>query len=599
MPCSLLSWLGRNALATFCRVAILAVSLGHPFVSRGEAPTVETTGATPLGNSGVTLNGIVHPHGVPTSYWFEFGPTTQYGQSTERRDVPPALAAFYREEWHSGTCGWAGGMSGTDLAHHPDGGAPGGFVRFSEPSGLDPNHIDGIGWLHLASYFYPGWHLNSAGASAFLAVGSPDLRDARVSLSVRGNDWHSHGAELIWWSQTQSNDEASDDPRRPNWAYTGFSLNEALRSGKWEHVEYRLLNDSRKWTYAGNNAAQNRAMYEYGSIDAAQRDMDIDFFHLLAFVNPDQPPTGSIDFDNFEIAYRNYSLLLPGNGGQLRAQPPSAESADRLTDGWRNGTERMWRSAPHPQGPLEFVWDLARPVTVTAVQIHQHTQWPSREVEVAVSPDGQSWEVVEIEPLPEQSSQGANLAFVLRRHLSLPARALRVRILSGYRAEHWGLGEIEVFGTGAILRPGDEPFHVNLDLTARTPGETIHYRLVALNEHGRAEGADQTFVVPSQSTPHTVLEPAARIRTTSAQLVGRVCPMGYDTESYFEYGAESKFDRKSPPIDCGQQITPRSVLFTVNDLEPGTTYQYRLVAENERGRSVSEPAVFTTPETDE
>ena len=32
-----------------------------------------------------------------------------------------------------------------------------------------------------------------------------------------------------------------------------------------------------------------------------------------------------------------------------------------------------------------------------------------------------------------------------------PARQAKVRVMSGYRAEHWGLGEIEFFGAGAVM----------------------------------------------------------------------------------------------------------------------------------------------------
>jgi hypothetical protein len=582
-----------------CRSLLIATfAAGVTAVCRGEAPTLETHDATPLGTTGLTVNGVVHPHGVPTRYWFEYGPTAQYGSTTDVRDVPPRLAAYYREDWNAGIGGWSGGMSGKDLVHQPDG--EGGFVRFSEPSGLDPNHIDGIGWLHLASYFYPGWHLNTEGTSAFLAAGAPDFRDARVSLAVRGNDWQPNGSELVWWSQTQSNDATSTDPRRPNWAYTGFSLNDHLQSGDWERVDYRLLNDSRNWTYAGNNVAQNRAVYEYGSIDAAQRDMDLDFFHLLAFVNPDQLPTGSIDFDDFEIAYRNYNLLLPSNGGQLNSSPAASEgSGAALTDGWRNGKDRSWLSTADPAAPLEFVYEFDRPVTIAAVQLHQHSEWPSRQVEVSVTPDGRTWELLFNERLPPDSPQGSNFAYLLRRNLSAPARSIRVRVLSGYRQEHWGLGEIEVFGTGAVMQPDDEPFHVNLDITQRAPGEQIHYRLVAENEHGRIAGADKVFTVPARPAPQIVVENAARVTASSATFKARVCPMGSRTESYFEYGVNSDFDRKTPRMYCGRQITPRSVLQNVTGLQSGTTYQYRLVSENENGTSVGDPVTFTTPEASE
>jgi hypothetical protein len=75
--------------------------------------------------------------------------------------------------------------------------------------------------------------------------------------------------------------------------------------------------------------------------------------------------------------------------------------------------------------------------------------------------------------------------------------------------------------------------------------------------------------------------------------------MGSRTEAYFEYGTDSKFDRSTPRVYCGRQITPRSVLAPVTELKPGTTYQYRLVAENDNGVGVSEPSTLTTPQSDD
>jgi hypothetical protein len=543
-----------------------------------------------------TVNGTVHPHALPTRYWFEFGPTTDYGSQTAVHDVPPRLAAHYMETWDRGHGGWSGGMTGTDLVHHSEGGASGGFMRFSEPSGLDPNHIDGIGWLHLASYFYPGWHPVDIGANAYLAAGIPDFRDARISLSVRGNNWRPNGSELVWWSQTQSNDETSSDPRRPNWAYTGFSLNDSLQSGEWEQVEYRLLNDSRLWTYAGNNVAQGRALYEYGSIDAAQKRLDIDFFHLLAFVNPDAPPAGTIDFDDFAVTYRNYSLLLPSNGGRLRTSPPGVSDPAALTDGWRNGPDRMWVSTANPAAPLEFIYDFVRPVTIHAVQVHQHADWPSRAIEILTSTDaGQTWSPPASAELPESSPHGPNFAFYLQRKLSTPANAIKFRVLSGFRSEHWGLGELEVFGAGAEMQPDDEPFHVNLDVDGLRPGMKCHYRLVAENSQGRTNGADQVYILPGDARPLVSLNPAARITATSAQPCARLCPLGSRTEWYFEYGADESLGHKTAVTYGGLQQTPRSVFATIADLQPATKYFYRLVATNEAGTSISEVGTFTTP----
>jgi hypothetical protein len=107
-------------------------------------PEVETRPASPLGNSAFTANGRIQPHGLPTKYWFEFGPTETYGNVTRPQSLPPKRAAYYHEIWDHGPGGWMGGKG---LVHHSTGVASAGFMRFREPSGDDPATLTD-GWRH-------------------------------------------------------------------------------------------------------------------------------------------------------------------------------------------------------------------------------------------------------------------------------------------------------------------------------------------------------------------------------------------------------------------------------------------------------------------
>ncbi len=561
-------------------------------------PTVVTGAAEALGLDAMTANGTVHPHGRATTWYFEHGPTTAYGSRTPETPLPPRLAAHYHESWDDSTGGWAGwGAKG--LEHHAKGGAAGGFVRFAEPSRDDPNHVSGIGTVHLAKYVYPGpWHQVAKLPGLYLAAGDPDLRDARVSLYVRGNRWQPNGSELVWWTQSQSNIEVFNGPgwRHANWACTGYSLNAALQSGKWEKVQYRLRNDSHDWSYAGNNRAQpNAQRYSYWAINDAQAHVNTDFFHMLVFVDPKNRPTGSIDFDEFHLVYRNYSLLLPSNGGKLLRAPKSAGDPATLTDGWRHGPGRTWRSAANPAGPLEFVYSFARPVTLRSVQVHQNPDWPSKDVEALVSTDDKNYTPLCKLQLPEKGKPNANFAFALKSGLSARAGYLKVRVLSGYRKQHWGLGEIEVFGSGATMLPEDEATPVNLDIKGLKAGTTYHYRLVARNSAGTTVGKDRTFTVPRDARPLVHTGPASRITAGGATLQGRLNPLGRDTRFHFEYGLDARYGRRTPATDGGHMITPRAAFATLTGLKPKTTYHYRLVATNDRGTTTGADAVFTTP----
>jgi len=569
------------------RIALLVLLLGVlPTPAAEEAATVTTRPASAVGQTIMTVNGSIHPHGLPTTYYFEYGPTDAYGSKTPIVALSPRLAAYYQESWDDGPGGWASWCKST---HFKTGGASGGFMRFAEPSNHDHNHDDGIGTVHLTKYFYPGPLPHAP--SAYLGGGDPDFRDARITIWVRGVDWKPNGTELLWWTQSQKNIEVLNGPGwiRPNWAYTGYLLTDFLADGKWHKADYRLRNDAADWSYTGGKGG-----YRYWLIDQAQAHLNVDFFHMVAFVDTKNPPTGAIDFDDLTIAYRNYSLLLPSNGGKLVSASADGTDAARLTDGWRHGKDRTWRSAPNPSGPQEFVWSFARPATIKAVQLHQDPEWPAKEVEVLATEDGKEFKSLFKRVLPEKAVQGPNFAFVLERNLSVKARGLKVRVLSGYKERQWGLGEVEVFGTGAVMGTDDDVYYINTDIEGLKAGMTYHYRLVAVNERGTRRGEGRTFTLPATTKPMVETGKASRITATSAKIDGRVNPLGLATEFFVEYGLDQKYGAKTALKWSGQQAAPRLVFAELKGLKPGTTYHYRVGAVNATGTSHGEDVTFAT-----
>jgi hypothetical protein len=562
---------------------------------------VETRAATSLGMDAFTPNGRIQPRGRPTSYYFEYGPTSAYGASTAEDSLPPRLAAFYHESWDT-LAGWQGGLDGVSLTQIASGGVSGGFVRYGTPGNIDINHSDGIGPNQLVQYMYPAnWEGGEDVTNAAWGGGEPDLRGARISGYVRGNAWAPRGSELVFWLQSTPNLAQSYDPqtaRWSNWAFTGFNLTDGLESGNWEKVEYQLVNDTNQWTYAGHYAEFGRPTYIYMPLDKALGRLNGDLFHMLVFVDYLPDPQGSIDVDELEIAYRNRSVLIPSNGGHLVTAPASDDDPARLTDGWRNGEGKTWKSESSPQGPVEITYALDRPVTIDAVQIHQNPDWPSRDVEVLVSEDGTTYTPLTQGEVPEAATAGSNFAFLLKRGLAATARHVKVRILSGYRPEHWGLGEIEIFGSGAVMQTDDDWYDVNTDITGLTAGATYHYRVVAVNDLGKTFGQDRTFTVPATRMPEVLTGPASRVRAATAKVEGRLNPLGVgavfgEVSDYsFEYGVDTTYGQSSPPMYAGIATTPRTVTATLTDLVPGTTYHYRLTAVNEVGTSYGADATL-------
>lgn len=571
----------------------------HPSPINAASPgglLIEPVSATTLGTNAFTPNARIRARGKPTTYWIEYGPDEAYGSRTTPQALGPRLGAHYHESWDNGTAGWYGGISSKDLRHQPRGGMLNGYVRYSEQSADDKNHADGIGYVHLTQYFASGTFVTDDSAS--FGGGDPDFRDAKVSLYARGVDWQPNGSELVFWLQSDLDLALANDPelwRKANWAYSGNPLTDFLAAGTWQHVEYRLLNDTNLWSYAGKSLAQQRDNYTYWSLDEALHHANCDFFHILTLIRPGGPsqPWGSIDYDEFDLVYRNTSLLVPSNGGKLIASPSgSPDKPEMLTDGWRFGDGRAWRSGESPQAPLEFTYELANPVTVRTIQIHQHPEFPSREIEVLLSSDGSSWRSVAKGEMPESAPGGPNFAYFWAGDLKESARFAKVVVSSGYRAQRWGLGEIEMFGSGAVMATDDDWYSVNQDILGLAAGKTYHYRFVAESNGTTYTSTDESFTVPASPKPETITRGATRVANGQAKIEGRMNPMGLATQFHFEYGKDTSYGLTSEDDYGGIERSPRTVIALLSGLEPGATYHYRLVATNSAGTSFGVDRTF-------
>jgi hypothetical protein len=466
---------------------------------------------------GFTVNARVQPHARPAVWRVEYGPTEAYGAVTPDRALPGRLDAWFAESWEDGTNGWLAGIGGEQLSHHPTGGPTGGaFVRYTDDGGAgnDTNHYDGIGAIHLGPYAYIGNYTSAEVPPLYLGGGFPDLRGARFEAQLRGVGWDARGTELGTWVQgsrdTYAVDLVPELLRRPNWAHTGELQTAHLASGAWEAASWTLRNRSEDWTFGGSYGG--RMTYDYGELDSLLSAVDINVFALqILYVDIFDLPSGSWDMADLQITYRQHSVLAPSNGGTLVAEPAGGTGAELLTDGWRNGAGRQWRSAATPKGPVEFEYALAQPITLRTLNVHNATEYPSERVQVEVSDDGgTTWTLVATGRLPDTHPFGPNYLFLHADAWELdsdgvaawvplhdtPIDRLRVRILSGYQDEHWGLGEIEAFGEGALEETDDDWYDLTQDILTE-PG-TWHFRVIAETDAGLVVGPDQVVVVPER-----------------------------------------------------------------------------------------------------
>jgi hypothetical protein len=156
--------------------------------------------------------------------------------------------------------------------------------------------------------------------------------------------------------------------------------------------------------------------------------------------------------------------------------------------------------------------------------------------------------------------------------------------------------------TPASAGEGGDPVPVSTPVTGLQPGTQYHYRLRATNSSGSTTGEDMTFTTSGPAATETTGSP---IRTaTTARLEGRVLPTGAATTYHFEYGAEGPCDtstcQATPTRSAGSGSEYVLVSEEISGLLPGTTYHYRVVADNGNtsGQSAGGDMTVTTRPTD-
>ena len=141
---------------------------------------------------------------------------------------------------------------------------------------VDANQADGMGPLDLLLYNHPAL----------------DLRDATVTIELRGLDFSPNDAEILLWFQNRLPVDAfnarfgssisSQFPIAANYALTAHPLTAHLLDGAWHKVKIELKNDPSAWSFAGNVFAdrENAVRYNYMGLDEALG--AVWNFHLLA-----------------------------------------------------------------------------------------------------------------------------------------------------------------------------------------------------------------------------------------------------------------------------------------------------------------------------
>ncbi len=137
---------------------------------------------------------------------------------------------------------------------------------------------------------------------------------------------------------------------------------------------------------------------------------------------------------------------------------------------------------------------------------------------------------------------------------------------------------------------------VSQAITGLQPDTTYHYAVVANSPGGTVTGPDEQFTTPPVPLPGVETGGASEVTTGSAALAGAVDPMGWDTSYQFQYGTSTGYGQSWPSVavELGAFEGGQGVVATVEGLQPGTLYHYRVVASNPGGTSYGPDQTFTT-----
>ncbi len=140
------------------------------------------------------------------------------------------------------------------------------------------------------------------------------------------------------------------------------------------------------------------------------------------------------------------------------------------------------------------------------------------------------------------------------------------------------------------------PHPVSASVTGLSPATLYHYRLVATNPIGEAEGNDRTFTT-GPVAPLLEGQSAEAVGTTEATVAARINPKGGQTTYHVEYGTTNAYGQTTPesaPFGFPTDNSKHPVSVHIGGLQPGTAYHFRFVATNEAGGGEGADTTFAT-----
>ena len=146
------------------------------------------------------------------------------------------------------------------------------------------------------------------------------------------------------------------------------------------------------------------------------------------------------------------------------------------------------------------------------------------------------------------------------------------------------------------LNAGTTSSFASVPITDLLPGTIYHFRVKATNSAGTSYGYFETFTTAGTTAkkPAVSTSSATSIVHTSAVLNGIVNPSGASTSYWFHYGPTTSYGSTTAITSAGTGASDVTVETTLAGLIPGTTYHYRVAAQNAVGTSYGGDRYFAT-----
>ncbi len=177
----------------------------------------------------------------------------------------------------------------------------------------------------------------------------------------------------------------------------------------------------------------------------------------------------------------------------------------------------------------------------------------------------------------------------------------------GFDANQAFIGEMDEVRVWNTFRT-DQQIAGNLHsrLSGAEPGLVLYYQMddalgtMATNSAGGSYagtlGSGTKFIASGAGVFTPVVETLAAtpVLATRATFHATVNPAGSNSVAYFEYGETIAYGSTTSAQDVGAGLSKAPFSASLSDLQPGTTYHFRVVAFNDAGMTVGADQMFTT-----